>query len=237
MERTISWKISCAFVIGLLVPACGFESNQQSDEHSSALRHPPCNELHEYFKYECIGFEWKLVQVGARGMNCKGQTWSWGDRTECESYSRVTCNGVNPCRGSGWFCDEREPTERCCDLEEGHPDFCATCGPCTVGKANCARNSDCDEGLVCSHNVGAKYGLPDHYDVCEEPCPLPKGHWNYCRDCGPCLIGEGDCDEDSDCVGFTPGMFNTVSCREDVGADYGWASGVDVCEETEIVMN
>jgi hypothetical protein len=30
-------------------------------------------------------------------------------------------------------------------------------------------------------------------------CSLPLGHIDYCRDCGPCAEGEGDCDNDDEC--------------------------------------
>jgi len=53
-------------------------------------------------------------------------------------------------------------------------------------------------------------------------CPWSPGDWNYCRDCGPCEDGEGDC-EPGECA---PGLV----CATDVGASYGWSSTVDVCE-------
>ncbi len=33
------------------------------------------------------------------------------------------------------------------------------------------------------------------------PCPWPSGHLDYCRDCGPCAEGIGDCDNNSECEG------------------------------------
>ena len=30
-------------------------------------------------------------------------------------------------------------------------------------------------------------------------CP-PLGHEDYCHDCGPCAEGEGDCDNDNECL-------------------------------------
>lgn len=37
--------------------------------------------------------------------------------------------------------------------------------------------------------------------ACTSPpvCPHPAGHLDYCRDCGRCAEGEGDCDNDSEC--------------------------------------
>lgn len=54
-------------------------------------------------------------------------------------------------------------------------------------------------------------------------CSLPDGHADYCTECGPCVAGEGDCDTDAQCA-------NGLICAQDVGADYGFRSDVDVCE-------
>jgi hypothetical protein len=60
--------------------------------------------------------------------------------------------------------------------------------------------------MICAQVIGAA-------DVC---CPHPIGHWDYCRDCGPCDLGQGDCDNDSECRGG-------LVCAQVTGA-------VDVCE-------
>jgi len=49
-------------------------------------------------------------------------------------------------------------------------------------------------------------------------CGYQIGHLDYCRDCGPCAEGEGDCDNDSECVG-------DLICGQVVGIDY--------CEEPD----
>ena len=56
-----------------------------------------------------------------------------------------------------------------CPWPPGHPSFCRDCGPCGVGGADCDGDAQCEPGLVCSNDVGANYGLPAHYDVCEQP--------------------------------------------------------------------
>jgi hypothetical protein len=47
---------------------------------------------------------------------------------------------------------------------------------------------------------------------------------DYCSEYGPCKAGIGDCDKDSECA---IGLY----CAQDVGANYGWPSNVDVCEQ------
>ena len=53
-------------------------------------------------------------------------------------------------------------------------------------------------------------------------CPWNLGDEDYCADCGPCAAGEGDCEAGQCDSGLV--------CVQDVGANYGWASTVDVCE-------
>jgi len=50
----------------------------------------------------------------------------------------------------------------------------------------------------------------------------PGSGW-YCSARCPCEAGEGDCDSDAQCVSGT-------TCKQNVGAKYGWPSFVDVCE-------
>ena len=56
-------------------------------------------------------------------------------------------------------------------------------------------------------------------------CTLPVGHVDYCSTpgCGPCGVGEGDCDGDSQCK-------DGLVCAQDVGSIYGLPWNYDVCE-------
>jgi hypothetical protein len=44
-------------------------------------------------------------------------------------------------------------------------------------------------------------------------CTLPVGHNDYCRDCGPCSEGQGDCDTNSECE-------SGLNCVQVIGTDY-----------------
>ena len=57
-------------------------------------------------------------------------------------------------------------------------------------------------------------------------CPIPVGHLDYCRDCGPCSRGQGNCESDAECEG-------SLICSQDVGADYGWQADINVCERDQ----
>jgi hypothetical protein len=149
-----------------------------------------------------------------------------------------------------------------CTISNGDVDYCAQCGPCGVGEGDCDSDSECQSGLICAQDVGANYGMPSNYDVCENPsgsgttpgsscgtgkvydcsgtcvdqskaqawigdgycddgtygmvltcsafsndggdcggggCTISNGDVDYCAQCGPCGVGEGDCDSDSEC--------------------------------------
>ena len=103
----------------------------------------------------------------------------------------------------------------------GHPDYCRDYGPCSAGQGDCDPGQ-CAAGLVCANDVGANYGMPAHYDVCEARSGGYNGHPDYCRDYGPCSAGQGDCDPGQCAAGLV--------CANDVGANYGMPAHYDVCE-------
>lgn len=51
---------------------------------------------------------------------------------------------------------------------------------------------------------------------------LSVGDWDFCSKQNPCSAGQGDCDADDECK---PGL----KCMKDVGPQYGFDKGVDVC--------
>ena len=103
-------------------------------------------------------------------------------------------------------------------------DYCRDYGPCGVGEGDCDGSGQCESGLQCSQDVGATYGFPADYDVCEAASGGgPNGHVDYCRDYGPCGVGEGDCDGSGQCE-------SGLQCSQDVGATYGFPADYDVCE-------
>jgi hypothetical protein len=116
-----------------------------------------------------------------------------------------------------------------CDAYEPGPSWCQECGPCSQGQGDCDNDAECQSGLICAKDVGAKYGGPANMDVCERPdggaiiiynAYEPDPHW--CRDYGPCPEGQGDCDSDAECQ-------SGLICAKDVGAKYGGPANMDVC--------
>ena len=108
--------------------------------------------------------------------------------------------------------------------QNGHADYCRDYGPCSAGQGDCDGNSQCQSGLQCSQDVGASYGFRADYDVCEAASGGGQnGHADYCRDYGPCSVGQGDCDGNSQCQ-------SGLQCSQDVGASYGFRADYDVCE-------
>jgi hypothetical protein len=122
------------------------------------------------------------------------------------------------------------PSADNCPLSNGDWAFCSEpgCGPCAVGQGDCDSDADCNPGLVCAFNQGAKYGLPGNMDVCEPRgeavCLKAVGDWGYCADplCGPCDEGQGDCDSDAECAAGLVCSFNS-------GEGFNLPSNMDVC--------
>ena len=99
------------------------------------------------------------------------------------------------------------------------PDYCVS-RICGEGQGDCDPGQ-CAAGLVCVNDVGAKYGLPAYYDVCEARTTTGGPDPDYCVG-RACQAGEGDCDPGQ----CGPGLV----CVNDVGAQYGLPAHYDVCE-------
>ena len=108
------------------------------------------------------------------------------------------CDNNSECLGD-LTCPQVTGTDTCqavpdCQLPVGHNDYCRDCGPCPEGEGDCDTDSECLGDLICPQVSGT--------DTCQfvpPVCPHPVGHADYCRDCGPCAEGEGDCDNDGEC--------------------------------------
>ena len=112
-----------------------------------------------------------------------------------------------------------------CSLPLGDFAYCSTCGPCQEGQGDCDAD-ECADGLTCLADNGPQFGFGDQIDVCVVSetggCSLPRGDFDYCAVCGPCPQGEGDCDSDAECA-------TGLTCRDDIGPQFGWDPMVDVC--------
>jgi len=138
-----------------------------------------------------------------------------------------------------------EPTE--CDGTnfQSIRQCCRKNGPCNVGEGDCNRDSECASGLQCGNNnckrdfssTGTKWRRG--HDCCfvpENPPPEPqacdgtdRGNIKRCcRNNGPCLEGEGDCNRDSECAdGLRCGNNN---CKRDFSSTgTKWKRGHDCC--------
>lgn len=139
------------------------------------------------------------------------------DDSECESG--LTCV-MNVGADYGWgasidVCESSGPVP-------GDLDYCSTSSRCGEGEGDCDSDGECESGLSCVMNVGASYGWGSTIDVCEASGPVP-GDTDYCSTSHRCRRGEGDCDSNAECR-------RGLTCVQNVGADYGWGSSIDVCE-------
>lgn len=96
---------------------------------------------------------------------------------------------------------------------EGNNGSPSSAFPLGMCEADCDNDSECEGNLKCKQRDGNE-SVPgcdissrdSGEDFCYDPggdpdCDLDLGHTDYCRECGPCDEGEGDCDSDSDCRG------------------------------------
>ncbi len=116
-----------------------------------------------------------------------------------------------------------------CPLPLGHPDYCEACGPCLAGEGSCKGNLECAGFLTCFSDVGGELGFSRGTGVClqapPERCPFQPGSPEYCKLCGLCEAGEGDCDGDRECRG-------DLTCADGAGAAFGFDESIDVCLES-----
>ena len=127
------------------------------------------------------------------------------------------CDSDSECQ-SGLTCVQVTGTDTCqqpvCP-PLGDLDYCLACGPCAEGEGDCYIDSECAGDLICDFMPGTDY--------CRVPatvCGLPVGDADYCRVCGPCTAGQGDCDSNSECQSglscvFVPGT--DVCCPHPLG--------------------
>ncbi len=127
---------------------------------------------------------------------------------------RSSCSQHSDCQAG-----QRCTSGQCEDLAYGDYDFCLA-GDCDRDQGDCDSDSECKGTYLCYDNIGAQYGFAANVDVCLPPA----GHADFCTNEQPCSVGQGDCDSDSQCDGF----FNV--CKNNIGAQFGMPSWVDVCQ-------
>ena len=138
------------------------------------------------------------------------------------------------------------PPQNCHRGALGGYTYCSAGCPCAARQGDCDNNSECQQGTECRNNIGAQFGWAANVDVCmpvqgnaapppPPPAPPPQnppaanchsgsnGDGPYCSDACKCGHGEGDCDRNSHCQAG-------LVCKWNVGANYGWDRGTDVCE-------
>ena len=65
-------------------------------------------------------------------------------------------------------------------------------------------------------------------DIAEDCKGSPSTDWNCCSDAFPCMLGGGDCDDDSQCAGNL--VCGSDNCRRDFSSsNSNWMTGADCC--------
>ncbi|MEM6454006.1 MAG: hypothetical protein AAF772_02830 [Acidobacteriota bacterium] len=155
--------------------------------------------------------------------------------------------GTDDIAGLRFLYDANASVTGPCNLDPGHPRYCTECGPCGSGVGDCDSDDECAGNLVCAEDRGPDFGFGARVDVCLAPgggngggggnpnpnpnpnptpdpnaCPIENGQPGFCNRCGPCAAGQGDCNEDTDCL---PGLV----CVQNNGPDFGFRPALDVC--------
>ncbi len=94
---------------------------------------------------------------------------------------------------------------------------------------------DADRGLIVERVSGTvtfegtyTYNIPEEELLASIPSGMPGGD-SYCTAAVPCRAGEGDCDADNECK-------SGLACVDNVGAKYGFAAPVDVCQPVSLAL-
>jgi hypothetical protein len=93
----------------------------------------------------------------------------------------------------------------------GVANTCSAACPCPEGWGDCDSNQECQPGLVCVNDAGAKHGLRASLDVCERPAPVCNG-----TSPGQCSGGSCSCN-----APFVPAIDNDHLCDVVMGNFYG----------------
>jgi hypothetical protein len=146
---------------------------------------------------------------------CKCAAGEGGCENDGECQSGLFCNA-----NAGSYYDLSPELSICEEIPLFDSNYCSASRPCGEGHGDCDNDSECESHLRCKHNVGDTYGQPRTVDVCDV---VELFDWDYCSNSHPCGSGEGDCDRDSHCE-------SGLSCRHNVGANYGRSRSLDICE-------
>jgi len=159
--------------------------------------------------------------------------WAFCDPSApCDSWvgdcdSDLDCAGGAHCIDDvgdlfGWL-----PTVDVCvelgDLPYPGAGRCTATSPCDSWVGPCSSDDQCKDGR-CLANVGDVFGWSSWTDVCVADLDMPFPGNDYCTPSRPCASDLGGCDSDDDCISGTV-------CDLDSGAEYGFASSVDVCTD------
>ncbi len=144
-------------------------------------------------------------------------------------------SGIRNFAVTAWYRSDNDGNNDCHqNTLLGSAPFCSAGCTCAVGEGDCDADNECQAGLVCNMDVGPNYGMAGWVDVCEvdhvalaPPPPVnchvgQSGNFAYCSvDC-KCSPGEGDCDNNNECVSGS-------HCENNIGPQFGWHPTLDVC--------
>jgi hypothetical protein len=119
---------------------------------------------------EITGDEVNVLMEPTSNVNCDGNCSSscpcGVGQGDCDHDSDCEGNLVCPDDGPGSEYCQEPTTDSCHTVAPNHSDYCSSSCPCRVGEGDCDRDSHCQIGLTCRHDIGAEYGLRAELDIC-----------------------------------------------------------------------
>lgn len=107
-------------------------------------------------------------QAGLVFHNNLGENHGFASSTDvCELPVLGNTNYFTVTEAGGKGEDDFDSNDECVSSIAGSNDCCSVRGPCGVAEGGCDGYHECEDGLVCSSDVGANYGYHDVVDVCE----------------------------------------------------------------------
>ncbi len=165
---------------------------------------------------------------------CENGEWDYKSRYDSDEYCRHDTSGVDLCwcadSGDNFYVDESggvhcrsSARSSWCGSYVAHDRKVCT----SAGKLYWYDSRGDINDLIETCSSNERCTLSGCVIDTTTPPPSGAGGWDYCSSTNKCSEGEGDCDG----LGTDQQCQAGLICVKDVGANYGWSSGIDVCEK------
>ena len=166
-----------AFVCWVLLTSCGGQGDPPS-----AITHAPGEGVtvdHDPAADRRTSMHIPILVRGQTGPFCTSANrfhWDYCARCHCSNPAEGDCD-QGQCRAGlrcgydlGIYHGASDPeTDVCLPRHLVDWDYCTPANPCAAGQGDCDSSADCQVGLVCIEDVGARAKTYAHFDLCLPP--------------------------------------------------------------------